>query len=452
MKDVFDRAFLKKISSIGLPIAAQFFITSAVNLIDVVMLGRLGEDAVAASGAVNQIFFILNLVCFGINSGASVFLSQFWGTRDLRNVRRTVGMMYLLGLIGAVIFTVAACVIPRQLVSLYVHEPQVIKLAEDYLAIIAFTFIVSAASFALSTACRCTGNVRLPMRASFLAILVNVVGNSLLIFGLLGFPALGVRGAAIATAISRAAEFLMLVLTVYRHKLPPAATLRELFAFDRPFLRHYVRTTWPVLLNETLWSVGVSLYSVAFGQLGTAALAAVQISNTIVQLLTVFSRGFSNATGIIIGNQIGAGEEEEAKHTARRILWLMPLMGAVICAVTIAVSPLFLLLYNVSAETLTLAREVIVVQSAGMILKSLTMVLIVGICRSGGDTLFACVADVGSVWLGGVPMGFLGVWLGLPLWGVSVCVLAEEVLKIAVALPRVLSGKWVRNVAAALQK
>jgi len=433
MKDVFDRAFLKKISSIGLPIAAQFFITSAVNLIDVVMLGRLGEDAVAASGAVNQIFFILNLVCFGINSGASVFLSQFWGTRDLRNVRRTVGMMYLLGLIGAVIFTVAACVIPRQLVSLYVHEPQVIKLA-------------------LSTACRCTGNVRLPMRASFLAILVNVVGNSLLIFGLLGFPALGVRGAAIATAISRAAEFLMLVLTVYRHKLPPAATLRELFAFDRPFLRHYVRTTWPVLLNETLWSVGVSLYSVAFGQLGTAALAAVQISNTIVQLLTVFSRGFSNATGIIIGNQIGAGEEEEAKHTARRILWLMPLMGAVICAVTIAVSPLFLLLYNVSAETLTLAREVIVVQSAGMILKSLTMVLIVGICRSGGDTLFACVADVGSVWLGGVPMGFLGVWLGLPLWGVSVCVLAEEVLKIAVALPRVLSGKWVRNVAAALQK
>ena len=451
MNDIFDRGFLKKAASIGLPIAAQFFITSAVNLIDVMMLGRLGENAVAASGAVNQIFFIMTLVCFGVNSGASVFLSQFWGTKDVRNVRRTMGMMYLLCLTASVIFVLAATVLPRTLVSLYIHEAPVIALAEEYLSVIRVTFPLSALSFALSTACRCTGNVKLPMRASFLGIFVNVIGNALLIFGLLGFPALGVRGAAIATALARAAELLLLVFTVYRHKLPPAARPKELFAFDRPFLKQYVKTTWPVLLNETLWSVSVSLYSVAYGKLGTDALAAVQISNTIVQLLTVFARGFSNATAIIIGNQIGAGQEEEARRTARRVLFLMPLLGAAICVVTCLVAPLFLHLYNISPDTLTLARQMIFVQGFAMIPKSLTMVLVVGICRSGGDTLFACVADVLAVWLAGVPLGFLGVYLGLPLWGVAVFVLGEEVFKIIVCLPRVISGKWVRNVAAQLQ-
>lgn len=452
MKDVFDRIFLKKVTSIALPIAAQFFITSAVNLIDVVMLGRLGEAAVAATGAVNQIFFILQLVAFGINSGASVFLSQFWGTKDLRNTRRTMGMMYLLSMVAAVVFTAASLWFPAALVSLYIHEAPVIALGADYLRIICLTFPLSLISFVLATACRCTGSVKLPMRAGFVAIVVNVTGNLLLIFGLLGFPALGVRGAAIATALSRIAECGVLLFAVYRHKMPPAARLRELLAFDRPFITHYVKTTWPVLLNETMWSVGVSLYSVAYGKLGTDALAAVQISNTIVQLVNVFSRGLSNAAGILIGNQIGAGEESEAIRTSRRFLWLMPMTGVALCVATYAASPAFLLLYNVSPATLLLSRELLWVLGGATIVKSVTMVMIVGICRSGGDTMFACLADVGSVWLVGVPMAFLGVYLGLPLWAVSLCAMSEDIVKIIICTPRIRSGKWVRNVAAALQK
>ena len=295
LKNAFEPSFLKTIFRTAFPIAMQFFLASAVNLLDVVMIGSLGDDAVAAAGGANQIFFLLNLMLFGINSGASVFLSQFWGTRDLKNVRRTMGMMYLLGAVAVTLFTLGAVLAPRFLVSFYVHEEPALTMSASYLRIVGISYPVTALSMILSMVCRCTGDVSIPTRASFLSIGFNVGGNALLIFGLCGFPALGLEGAAIATALARTVECLFLVLSVYRNRLPGAAKLRELFAFDRDFVTKYAKTAWPVLLNEMLWSVGTSLYSVAYGLLGTEALAAVQIANTAIQLLFVFTRGLSNA-------------------------------------------------------------------------------------------------------------------------------------------------------------
>ena len=451
-KNAFEPDFLKTIIRTAFPIAMQFFLASAVNLIDVVMIGSLGDAAVAASGGANQIFFLLNLMLFGINSGASVFLSQFWGTRDLRNVRRTMGMMYLLGSVAVTLFTLGAVLVPQFLVGFYVHEEPALSLGASYLRIVGISYPVTALSMILSMVCRCTGDVSLPTRASMLSIGLNVGGNALLIFGLCGFPALGLDGAAIATAIARTAECLFLVIAVYRRKLPGAASLRELFAFDRNFVTKYIKTAWPVLLNEILWSTGISLYSVAYGMLGTAALAAVQISNTAIQLVTVFTRGLSNACGIYIGRTVGAGDREKAIDYGYRFSILLPATGMVTCLVMIVVHPLILTLYQVTPETLALAKTLLILQSLQMILKSDSMVLVVGIFRAAGDTLFACLLDTGSVWLVGVPMAFLGVKLGLPLWGLSMLIFLDDIAKVTVGFVHLFKEKWVKNVTAQVQE
>lgn len=452
LKNAFEPAFLKTIFRTAFPIAMQFFLGSAVNLIDVVMIGSLGDNAVAASGGANQIFFLLNLMLFGINSGASVFLSQFWGTRDLKNVRRTMGMMYLLGAAAVTLFTVGSLAAPRLLVSLYVHEEPALTMSASYLRIVGISYPVTAVSMILSMVCRCTGDVSLPTRASLLSIGLNVVGNSLLIFGLCGFPALGLEGAAIATVIARTAECLFLVIAVYKNNLPGGAKLREMFAFDRDFVTNYIKTAWPVLLNEVLWSVGTSLYSVAYGLLGTEALAAVQIANTAIQLLFVFTRGLSNACGIFVGRTVGAGDREQAIDYGYRFAILLPVTGLVTGLVMIAIHPLFLALYQVSAQTLSMAKTLLILQALLLTVKADSMALVVGIFRAGGDTLFACLLDTGTVWLAGVPLAFLGVWLGAPLWAVALLVSCDDIAKVAIGFVHLFREKWVKNVTARIQE
>lgn len=452
LKTAFEPAFIKMIFRTAFPIAMQFFLASAVNLIDVVMIGSLGDDAVAAAGGANQIFFLLNLMLFGIHSGASVFLSQFWGTRDLRNVRRTMGMMYLLSAAAVALFSLGALLAPRLLVGFYVHEEPALTMGASYLRIVGFSYPVTALSMILAMVCRCTGDVSIPTRASMLSIGLNVGLNAVLIFGLCGFPALGLEGAAIATAVARTAECLFLLLIVYKNKLPGAAGLKELFAFDREFITHYIKTAWPVLLNEVLWSTGVSLYSVAYGLLGTEALAAVQIANTAIQLLFVFTRGLSNACGIFIGRTVGAGNRETAIDYGYRFAFLLPTAGLITGLVMIAIHPLFLMLYRVSPETLAMAKSLLILQAVLGILKADSMGLVVGIFRAGGDTLFACLLDTGTVWLVGVPLAFLGVWLGAPLWVVALLIACDDIAKVSIGFVHLFREKWVKNVTARIQE
>ena len=441
-----NKAFLREALRLTLPISMQFLVASAVNLADVIMLGRLGDEQVAAAGAANQIFFLLNLISFGIFSGASVFLAQFWGAKDVRNTRRTIGMMYILGITAALLFTVGAIFLPRPLINFYAHEASVIDYGAGYLSIVGISYVPTVIGFALSVVCRSTGNMKLPTFTSVLSMMINIVGNAILIFGLLGAPALGVNGAAIATVIARTVECAVLVFFIYRHKMAGAATFRELFCFDRMFVRRYVKTTAPVLINETLWSIGTSLYSVAFGLLGTNAVAAVQIANTIAQMLLVFVRGAGNAAAIMIGNKIGAGKEEEAFADSKRFMILMLVIGSVVCVAVFLLRPLILSIYNVSDETLQFANELLLLHGLTTIPDSINMLVIVGVCRSGGDTKFACLLDTLSVWLLGMPLGFLGVYLGFPLWAVFLCVSTEKIAKPILGIPRVYSKKWINNV------
>lgn len=451
-KTLFAPSFLRHAFSIALPVAIQQLVASSVNMIDVMMIGSLGDGAVAAAGAANQIFFLLNLALFGITSGATVFLSQFWGTRDKVNVHRTGSLMLIIGFIATAIFTLGALAVPKYLVQLYVHEAYVIDLAAEYLFIVGFSYPFTAISMIFSTICRCTGNVRLPTVTSVISVITNAAGNALLIFGLLGFPAMGLRGAAIATVLARVLEATLLLLSIYRNNLPSAIPLRNLFGLERGFVKTYVRTTLPVLCNEILWSTGNSLYNVAYGQLGTSAVAAVQITSTVMQLFFVLQRGIGSACSIMIGQRIGANDEEGAILDSRRFALLMPLAGLLICFVIYFTTPMILSLYNVTEETLNFAFQLLMLNAVLFTIRPVGNGIVVGILRSGGDTLWAAVVDVGAVWLFGVPLAFLGVHLGLPLWAVFLCVSSEDIVKLVVSIPRLLSNKWIKNVASQLQE
>ena len=259
----FPKDFLKETFTLALPIAFQALINSAVNLIDVVMLGKLGDADIAAAGCANQIFFLLTMVLFGTCTGASVFMAQFWGKRDVDGVHRTMGMMGLISLAASLLFTLGAMICPRPLIEMYSGDEEVIAKGAEYLRIVGASYIVTALSFAMGYACRATGSVRLPMLTSLLSVFTNTSLNLVLIFGLLGFPALGLRGAAIATSIARYVEFLVLFAVVYIQRTPVAASFKQLFChLDCAFAARYFKTALPVFINETLWSIGISLNTV----------------------------------------------------------------------------------------------------------------------------------------------------------------------------------------------
>lgn len=444
-KNLLDKQFLKTAMAIGLPMTVQNFIMSAVNMIDVAMIGSLGDVAIAAVGVANQVFFVYSVLLFGVYSGAAVFLAQFWGKQDIANIRKTMGYMFTIGVGASIVFTALAEIAPSFLMGIYSDDAAVIEAGSSYLRIIASSYTVNAIAFGYAFTSRCTGQVRLPMVASIAAVLTNLIGNFLLIFGHLGLPKLGVDGAAIATVISRVLELVILVVVVYAKKFVAAAKPSEMFRFDREFTKRFFKTCAPVIVNEGLWSLGTTQYTVIYGILGTTALAATQIVSTVFNLFMVFGRSFSNAASVVLGNLIGGGEEKTAKEYANKFLLLLSLMGVVMGVLLLVSRPLVLGIFNTSQEVYNAAWVLLMLNALIMIPKYFNSVIVVGICRSGGDTIYSAILDVAPVWLVAIPLGYLGANLGLPIELVFLMINVEEVVKIAGGIPRVLSGKWVHN-------
>ena len=413
-----DKEFIRKFIRLTLPFSIQFLISSTVNLIDVMMIGKLGDAQIAAAGAANQIFFLLTIIQFGISSGASVFIAQYWGAGENGNIKKVLGLIYVLSGGVSYLFTCLGLFLPEQVIRFYIHDADAVKYGSSYLFVVSISYIITAISTSLATVCRCTGNVGLPTVAGFISMAANIVGNSILIFGLFGAPALGLTGAAIATVIARLIEMLIILITVYKKKLIGAAGIRELTGWKRGFVKEYFSKVAPVLFNEIAWSVGTSLYMVAFGLMGTSTVAAVQIASAVAQILFVF---------------------------VRRFLVILPILAAFVGIILIISRPLLLSIYEVSAETMESVRLLLFLHAILFIPKAFSVVMVVGILRSGGDTTFACFLDILPVWLFSVPFGFIGVKLGFPLWIVFLLVNAEDMIKPIWGIPRVLSDKWIHN-------
>ena len=443
-----DPEYFPEVRRIAVPIMIQQAVFSGLNMLAVVFVGQKGDAAVAAVGLAGQISFLLNLVHFGIISGAAMFTAQFWGRQDVTNLRRVLGLCLILALSASLIFFSLAQLFPRQILSIYSRDPQVIELGARYIQTFSWTFLFFAITFSYALVLRSTGDVKTPTTISVIALSISTFLSFALIFGKFGLPELGIQGAAVAAVITRFIECITLLTVTYVKKSPVAASLRELTDFDMNFVRKVIKPMLPVILNELFWSLGITTYNIIYGRMGTASYAAINIVNTIEQIGFVIFIGISNATSVLVGNRIGAGKENEAFVYAGRSLGLGIAGGLIVGLILQMVKWPILSLYNVSPEVIYNASRLINVVSVFLWIRVNNMTIVVGILRAGGDTRFSLFLDGIIIWIVGVPMAFIGAFvLDLPVYYVYLCAMSEEVTKWLIGIPRYRSRKWINNLA-----
>jgi putative MATE family efflux protein len=451
MREFFnDKTFFSTLLRLWAPIALQQLIFSSLNYVSTIMVGQLGETSVAAVGLANQIFFLFQLLMFGATSGAAIFVAQFWGQQDIKNIRRVLGISILLGLAGGLIFSIIALVFPAQAIGIYSADPAVIALGSECLRIAGLTYLAFAITTSYAVTLRSTGNVRLPVTISVSALCLGAVLNYALIFGQLGLPALGAQGSAIGSTIARFVECAFLLALTYATRSVAAASPSELFALDFAFLKRILKTILPVMANEILWSTGISAYNLIYGRIGTEAVAAVSIAASIENLAFVPFVALANVAAIMIGHLIGAGEERQAMGYAKRFLQLNIVVGFLMGGTIFMSADTILQFYNIDPTTLQFARNVLSVMAFAIWIKVSNMMLIVGLMRAGGDARVSAVIDVSPLWMVGLPAAAAGAFIfGLPVYWVYLLTITDEACKFCLALWRVISKRWINNLARA---
>lgn len=440
-----DHGFMKKVYAIVIPVALQNLVFSALNLVDTYMIGRLGEASIAGVSLANKYFFVLTLFFFGLGGGCAIFTSQYWGAKQYDKVKHILGEALKIGSVGAALFTFTGFFFPQWVLSLFTEDPEVISIGSRYLKTVSLCYIFSGISFIYTAVLRSTGQVKLPLIISAVSLSLNTLLNYLLIFGSLGFPRMGVQGAAIATLTSRIVEtFLILILS---RKFPSVAGMSvSHFSLPQGITRKFYQKVLPVLANETLWATGFAFYAAIFARIGTGAIAAFEIQQTTTTLFMVFIFGVSNASGVMIGNVIGESGIEKGHEYGRRFMLLSIIAGIITGLVIALLAPVLPEFFKVSNEVKGQARTLIYIFALVLIFKSFNITMVVGILRSGGDTVTAMLMDIFGVWGIGIPLAAIGAFIwGLPVEQVYLLASLEEIIKVLYGFYRFKSRKWINN-------
>ncbi len=444
MKNLFkDKVFLHNITILALPIMLNELINSLINIMDTFMTGKLGAQSVTAVGLSNQIFFLFNLCCFGISSGASVFMAQYWGNRDVKGVRRVLGLAVISAEFFALLFFVLARYIPGSLLGIYSKDADVIALGESYLVVVSISYFFTAFVNVFNIALKAIGRAAQPMFTTLVSLISNVVLNYIFIFVM----HLGVKGAAYGTVCARSIEFALQLSLIFIRRLPVLGRPRDYMSADLAFIKHYFVIAMPVFLNEFIWALGTTIYNVAYKYSGTIAQAAIQVSSSVQNLFIVAGMGFGTAVGIILSNSLGAGDREKAIDYSKKGKKLVVLTSIFSGVVLILFAKLIVSFFDIDEQGRRYALYMLYVVAAGITIKNINFINIVGILRSGGDTLAGLVMDMSSVWLIGIPMAFLGsALLGLPIYITFTMVYMEEAVKLIFSEARVLKLKWANTI------
>lgn len=440
-------SFSNRLFKIGLPMLGSHLLFSTMAFVDNIMIGRLGKTAIAGVSLANELFFVLMVISFGITSGAAIFTAQFWGKKDVKSIHGIIGICYRLTFGLSTLFFIAAMFFPDFVLGLYSKDLEVIRLGKEYLSIIAFTYPLLAIAMTLSTVLRSTEEVKIPLIVSTIGIGLNSILNLLLIFGIGPFPALGIKGAAIATLIARIVEVSILIIVIYSRKMVVASKLKELLDIPKGLWKKYFGKVTPVIINEVTWATGMTACIAIYSRMGTDQVAAYKMAAVVTDLFFVFFLSSGNAAAIILGNLIGAGKPELAQDFGKKFLKLSLVMSIVLAVIIISLSSLFPLFFKVSDEIRKQSQLVLIVFAFVITFKGLNMHIIIGFLRSGGDTFAAMMLDMLGMWAWAVPMGAVtGLIFKWPLHYVYAVICLEEVFKLWYGLYRFRSGKWINDV------
>ncbi len=443
---MWDKEFLKRLIKLGTPIMFQNMFSVLGNSVTTFMTGLLGDLPIAAAGLNSQLYFILMLVQFGVSSGCSLFTAQFWGKKDRESILKTLGVSLILGLGVGIVFMLIALFLPRLFLSIFTQNAEVIAIATGLLRITGFSFLFTPVIFTYAFILRSTDQARLPLTASIVGVTLNILLGYALVFGKFGLPLMGVNGAAVSLLAARVAETLVLVWLVYRKKTPLAAPLKQIFSFDRPFVKRVLNRALPVITNELIWGLGITAYNAIFARLGVESYAAVAIRITVEDIVFVPFTGVTNACAIIVGNAIGSGGKDKAKGYVNQAIRITVMLGFIVGGLLFFSRGLILSYFNITETTRGLAMNILAVLAAVMWLRASNFVLFIGMMRAGGDTRFAWLMDVVALWGVGVPLALLGVFvLHLPVYYVYLLVMTEEALKFGISIWRYRSKRWIHD-------
>ncbi len=454
-KFIGNKAFYKSVLTLLIPIIIQQFISSFVSLLDNVMVGSLGKESISAASIANQVMMVFNLAIFGGLSGVSIFGAQYYGKGDMTGMRYTFRVKMFFGLFCSVAAIVIYLVLGERFIDSFLQgesnggDPvRALREGTDYLRIMLWGLPPFALVQIYAGTLRESGETLAPMRAGIAAILTNLGLNWVLIFGNLGAPALGVQGAAIATVISRYVELAIVVVHAHRHedKYPFLAGAYESFHVPGKLVARIARTATPLLINEILWSLGMTLINQFYSSRGMNAVAALNIAGTAWNLFCVIMFAMGSAVSILVGQRLGAGEMAEARDVDRKLIFLTEVIHVIIGLIMILASPLVPQMYNVDPEVRDLTRRMLIVAGLSLPLHSFAHVTYFTI-RSGGRTVITFLFDAVYTWAVTVMLAFcLTRFTQMEIIPIYFCVQFVDVVKLVIGLLMLRSDFWARNV------
>ncbi|WP_151736899.1 MATE family efflux transporter [Paenibacillus tengchongensis] len=450
MKDL-RTDFYSNIYKIAIPVTVQSLIMALLTLTDQLMVGQLGDVAIASVGISVKIYGIISVVLAGLATGVSIYAAQFWGKRDDKSTAQLLGLGLLLGFGISAVFTVPTHFFPQSSLRLFTQDLVLIAEGAGFLKIISLSYIPVMLTMIYSAILRATGHVKLPMLASMAAVGLNILLNYLLIYGKFGFPEWGLKGAATATLIARLFECCLIIAAARKFRLPGATHVRGWFGVNRVLVAKFLRTTYPIVLTELIWVLGETVYAIIYSRMGTAEITAMTLTYPLQNLSIGLLSGLASAAGIMIGNKLGADEQEAAMDYSKRFIKLGILVSLGTGALLAGLAPFYVSIFQVSGEAHRMGIHLVWVFAAFLWVKVGNMILAGGILNSGGDSKFVFMMESAATWLIGVPSGLLMsfVWKQ-PVFLVYMILSMEEVVRLVIGLTRIYSRKWMKNLVADL--
>lgn len=425
-----NKTFYRTLFSMMIVVALQNVVTYSVNMVDNIMLGRLSQEALSGAATVNQIFFMVDQFALSIGNTLVAIAAQYWGQKKLQPIRTLTGIALKLGLIVSAVIIAICAFFPDQVLRIFTNSPEIIAEGKQYLFIIMWTFALFIVSNILMAALRAVGTVKIAFYTSLVSLGINAFGNYVLIYGKLGFPELGIRGAAISTLIARIAELLIVVIYIARVDKKLDLFHRDLFKFNRDLKRDYTKVYIPIMISQVLWGVSVPMQTAILGHLSADAIAANSVATTFYQYLKVVVLAMSATSAVLIGNAIGRGNMREIKQEARTISVIDVAVGICLGLLLIALRKPLLSLYNLDATATDLALTLIVLMGFIMMTMSYQMPVSFGLIQGGGDAKFTMKMNMISTWCIVMPLSFMAAfWWKLPVPLVVLVIQSDQIFK-----------------------
>lgn len=445
-----DKKFYGTVMGITIPIALQGLITTGVNMMDNIMVGKVGETQLSAVALANQFISIFHIFCMGIGMGASVLVSRYYGMKDRDSLKKTVAIMLRLCLIMSTIFCVATILIPRQIMQIYTVEEDIITEGIKYLNYSVVTYFLLGLSLTSTIVLRNVKQVTLPLVTSIITFFINILANYMFIFGKFGAPRMEVAGAALGTLIARIFEFAIICGYLLFVDKKIGFRIIHLLAPVGALWKEYIRISIPVLISDGILALGNNSVAMVIGRLGGSFVAANSVTMTTQQLSSTMIQGFAQSGAIVTGYTLGEGDREKAHRQGYAFLGIGIFFGILSALIIMLISGPMIKAYNLLPETQKIAEQLMLSISIIVVFQATNSIMTKGVLRGGGDTKMLMFADNIFLWVASIPLGYIaGLVLHLPAFWIYFFLKIDQVLKAVWCVIRLNSGKWIKKIKSA---